>query len=559
MRRAGHVTPAYAHVLWDGGRLVLAGAVLHLVLIQPNHPTAMTLGALRVFPLELPALLLLLIALPVSWRGAHVLRLILAFVLTVIATLKLADFASFTALSRGFNPVSDLTLIGASFRLASGTFGLPAAIALSILAGALIVGLALTLWWAMGIWLRVSLRPGLALGAGIGAVTASAVAAYEIGGVMGRWELAVNPPGAAFTARVGVERVVGVRRTFDDLRAFREAATDDPFADRPDLFTALDRDLLILYVESYGRGILETSAHADTARAALEAAAPMLGEAGLTIRSGWLDAPTRGGQSWLSHMSLATGLRIDGQTKFAASLASPRRTLFELANDAGLATAAIMPAITMPWPEAKRMGFDRVYAAADLGYAGAPFNWVTMPDQYTLHATERLLLDAAAGPVVAQIALISSHAPWVPVPALVDWGEIGDGGVFTPMALAGDPPDIVWRDRDRVRLQYAKAVTYALDTTFDWIARRAKAEGRPVPLVLLVGDHQPAGFVTGDTRPDVPAHLIGPAAFTDRAAQWGWETGLFPDPDGPVDGMEAMRDRLLDLVSAPPVIERAAR
>ena len=42
------------------------------------------------------------------------------------------------------------------------------------------------------------------------------------------------------------------------------------------------------------------------------------------------------------------------------------------------------------------MGFDRILAAADLGYRGLPFNWVTMPDQFTLAAFDRLVrLDAA--------------------------------------------------------------------------------------------------------------------------------------------------------------------
>jgi hypothetical protein len=49
----------------------------------------------------------------------------------------------------------------------------------------------------------------------------------------------------------------------------------------------------------------------------------------------------------------------------------------------------------------------------------------------------------------------------VPVPDLVAWDEIGDGTIFNAMALSGDPPDVVWRDRDRVRDQYRQAVDYA--------------------------------------------------------------------------------------------------
>ena len=55
-----------------------------------------------------------------------------------------------------------------------------------------------------------------------------------------------------------------------------------------------------------------------------------------------------------------------------------------------------MPAITLPWPEADWFGYDRVLAARDLGYRGQPFNWVTMPDQFTLAAFERQLLGAGA-------------------------------------------------------------------------------------------------------------------------------------------------------------------
>ena len=102
-------------------------------------------------------------------------------------------------------------------------------------------------------------------------------------------------------------------------------------------------------------------------------------------------------------------------------------------------------------------------AAADLGYRGKPFNWVTMPDQFTLAAFERELLDPGPRPpVFAEIALISSHAPWTPIPPLLPWEALGDGRVFDAYATAGDPPEVVWRDPDRVREQYRRALDYVL-------------------------------------------------------------------------------------------------
>jgi hypothetical protein len=461
--------------------------------------------------------------------------------LTVIATLKLADFASFTALSRGFNPVADLPLAEAAFRLAAGTFGTAAAVALCVLALVAITAVAAALWWATGVWARLSLPRVAGFGAGAAALLSAGLATAEIGAAMGTWRLPASPPGAAFTARVGVERVAMARATWADLRAFDAAAKADPYADAAPVLDRIDRDVLVIFVESYGRGALDTPLYAETIRATLAEAEDALAARGLAMRSGWLDAPTRGGQSWLSHATFATGLRVGDQTRYAAALASDREGLFHIASRAGFHTAAVMPAITLEWPEAARMGFDTVLAAADLGYSGPPFNWVTMPDQFTLSALDRLLRAGSDAPLFAQVALVSSHAPWVPVPDLVPWEAVGDGTVFAPMAERGDPPDVVWRDRDRVRAQYRKAVDYALRATLAYAERHA---GEP-PLIFVIGDHQPAAFVAGDERPDVPAHLIGPAALVDAAALWGWGAGLIPAADAPVRGMEEMRDLIL--------------
>lgn len=526
-------------------RLALAAGVLHLVLIQPNHPDAMTWGALAAVPLEAPAVLLALIAAG-SGRTGTLLRAVLVLALGLIAVLKAADYAMFTALGRGFNPVADLALAEAGVRLLSGAVG-PALAGLALLAAALAVaaGVAL-LWWATGVWAGAApaARPrlrGLAAGA---AVLSAAVATAEVGATMGRWDLPADPPGAAFTARVGVERVQMVRATLADLRAFAAAAASDPFAAAPGLLDRIDRDVIVVFVESYGRTSLDTPLFADLHRATLRAGEDDLAARGLAMASGLLASPTRGGQSWLAHATFANGLRVDGQTRYGAILASGRQTLYHLAAQAGFHTAAVMPQITLDWPESRVMGFGTILAAADLGYRGRAFNWVTMPDQFTFAAMDRLLRDAPRDGrnLFIQVATGSSHAPWVPVPELVDWDAIGDGRVFDAMAAAGDPPDVVWRDRDRVRAQYRLAVDYALQVVLSYAARHA---GDP-PLMIVLGDHQAAGFVALDDRPDVPVHVIGPPDLVARAAaDWGLAPGLIAPDDQPVVPMERMRDRIL--------------
>jgi hypothetical protein len=527
--------------------LALATLTLHLLLIQPNHPAAMDWGALAVFPLELPAIALALVALGRGPWGLA-LRAALVATLMLIALLKATDFAMFTALSRGFNPVADLALIEAGLRLLTGAIG-PALALLAILGA--VVALALVVWaawWATGVW--AALAPGrlrLRGSAAIGALAASAVATAEIGAAMGRWDPPVTPPGVAFTARVGVERIETARATLADLARFRAAAAQDPFASTDGLLDLIDRDVLIVFVESYGRASLDTPLYADLHRRTLEEGAARLSGRGLAMASGLLASPTRGGQSWLAHATVANGLWIDGQTRYGAALASGRRTLFHLAQRSGFRTAAVMPQITLDWPESEMMGFDDILGARDLGYRGLPFNWVTMPDQFTFAALDRLLRDGPRQePLFVQVATGSSHAPWVPVPALIPWEKIGDGRVYDAVANSGDPPDVVWRDRDRVRAQYRLAVDYALGAVLAYAEKHADDP----PLMIVMGDHQAAGFVSLDERPDVPIHVIGPAHLVARTGAWGLTPGMIPSGDAPALPMDRLRDLILGTFSS---------
>lgn len=120
---------------------------------------------------------------------------------------------------------------------------------------------------------------------------------------------------------------------------------------------------------------------------------------------------------------------------------------------------------------------------------------------------------------------------------------MGDGQIFDAMALSGDAPDVVWRDRDRVRAQYRLAIDYALRSVFDYAARHAEDP----PLLFILGDHQAAGFVALDERPDVPIHVIGPEHLVSKVSEWGWSEGLVPSPDTRVAPMDQMRDMILDV------------
>ena len=340
----------------------------------------------------------------------------------------------------------DLPLVAAGWRLVTGSVGGAIAAAAAAAIAALLALTAAALWWATG---RPATGPRPLLIAL--ALPALALAAADAG-------RAFDPPGSAAATRLAWEHLRDGWRARGDLARFRAEAAADAWAEAPAdrILPALaGRDVFLVFVESYGRSAHENPLYAPTVTATLGDAEARLAAAGLAARSGWLTSPVVGGQSWLAHATLLSGLAIDHEGRYRALLASPRRSLMHLAATAGWRTAAVMPAITLPWPEAAWFGYDTVLAAKDLGYRGRPFNWVTMPDQFTLAALERrLLAPGPRPPVFAEVALISSHAPWTPVPPLLPWDALGDGAVFDPYAAAGDPPEVVWRDPDRVRAQY---------------------------------------------------------------------------------------------------------
>ena len=530
----------------------LAGVVvLDLLLIAPNQPAALSLEALRMVPLELPVLALLLVLLPGRWGLAA--AGLTAVLLTAAAALKAGDLIAYTGFGRSVNPVTDLALLGPAWDFTTDMLGPAGAAgaALAALAGALAVG-ALTFWAARSLArlpARVGWRP---------AAAAAALLALAVGAAEGVQRLTgADTRTNAFTSRLVAWRVDNSLQTwaaFQDFQAELRAGADTEGADPQNaragagtLARLKGRDVLLVFVESYGRSALDQPRYARRVAPALDRLAAAAQARDYAVHSAWLEAPTVGGSSWLSHASLLSGLWIDSQARYDALTASAWPTLIDRFEGAGWRSVAVMPAITGPWPEGRAFGYDRLLDAAALNYAGPAFNWVTMPDQYTLAALERLALDDPGDqPVFAQVALISSHAPWTPIPEVVPWDEIGDGRVFARFVDGQDPPSVVWQDSERVRRLYAEALAYSLETVASFVRERL-SQGS---VVLLLGDHQAAPLLTGpDAGRAVPAHLILPRELRAAADALGWPAGVRPAADAPVWRMDEIKSRLREAFS----------
>ena len=523
--------------------IALALATLFGVLLLPEHPRHFGWNAFLRLPLELPLVVLALLFLPRP--VARVFRVAVVLAAGTLLLLRLADIGSYLAFSRRFDPAVELHLLGDGWNLASASVGRLEA-GLTVLAALCAFTLAL--------WLVHRGLGGIERLAGVTRRALAVVASVVL--VAGTAVLLVDRASAdkerhtrvqADLGRDIVARTARMRRSLADQSVFVAELDRDPLADGPPpAFDALaGRDVVLVFVESYGRGFIDGERFRGPARERLATLDDVVDGAGLHVRSAWLTSPIRGGRSWLAHATFASGLTIGSQARFDRLVTSPRRSLNRLFGDAGWRTAGLMPAIRFDWPEGAWYGFDDIHDAHGLDYAGEAFGWVTMPDQYTLSAFETLVRAPTASaderPVMAEIALISSHAPWTPLTNVVPWDAVGDGSVFDGSRRFGGTPAEVWKERERVREHYALSLDYSLDVLGGYLERHGAGA-----LFVVLGDHQPPSIVNGwDATADVPVHVIADdPALLERLPRALWSDGMLPADDLPSQPMASMRETL---------------
>lgn len=518
------------------GLNISALLLILVALLIPNRISPITPLSFAYFPLE-PLLLGLLLLVP----GAIglIIRPIAACLLATGLIIKAADMGTYQVFGRPFNPVLDARFPADGMNLLQGAIGQIGAL---ILAGILIALLAmvfLLMYLALGrVQLLLRISPKLC-GAGL-LLGLSAWTAFAAAG----WQKATTP----FYTLTSMH-VANTLHSIDDLKAFSDSIDIDPYAGKSQLFDKLKgKDVLVVFVESYGRTVLDQPEYATHIGPLLERSSADLTANGLQARSAYLTSPTYGGISWLAHGTLLSGLWINSQVRYDRLVMSKCPSLNSLFRRAGWRTVAVQPAHTMAWPQGEYFGYDRIYAAQDLGYKGQAFNWITMPDQFTLAALQTLERQPGARqPLMAEIALISSHAPWTPLPKLVDWSQVGDGAIFN-QARTGDKPEVVWQNTDRIREQYRKSIEYALAN----IVSYATTHGDDNLVLLILGDHQPAPFVTGEADShDVLVHLISrDPQVMEAIDDWQWTDGMRPAANAPVWGMDKLRERIISAFSS---------
>jgi hypothetical protein len=529
--------------LWLGRVATVAAALLVLVaLVLPNQPEHLTPAAFLRIPVEGLLAVALVLLLPARARRAGAVAV--GAILGILAILKVFDLGFFSVLARPFDPVLDWRLLGAATTFLTEAVGRAGATVAAV--AAVLLGLAVLALVTLSV-VRLA-GPVARHRAAAGGTVAVLGVVWVVCALLG----AQIVPGVPVAAHQ-YDRVGRVSASLQDRQEFAAEAAVDAFRETPgeELLTALrGKDVIVAFVESYGRYTVESPEFAPRIGAALEDGDDRLRTAGFDARSGFLTAPTIGGVSWLCHATLLSGLWVDNQQRYRTLVTSDRLTLNRAFQRADWRTVAVMPAIWQAWPEGRFFGYDEVYNAARLDYHGPRMNWGIIPDQYTMAAFERFeraRLDRK--PVMATIPLISTHAPWTPVPTFIDWEDAGHSAGFEAVEVPDESVDEVWNDPERVREHYLMAMEYTLETLISYV----ETYGDEDLVLVILGDHQPPRLIIGqEGSHDVPISIIsGDPAVLDQVAGWRWHDGLKPGPQAPVWPMDAFRDQFLTAFSAP--------
>jgi phosphatidylglycerophosphate synthase len=520
---------------------ILAGLIVWAALVAPDQPSALTpAGFIRV-PLEGLVLVVLAVVLPAT--GRRIVAAILGPALALVLILKILDIGFLTTFDRPFDPLGDVADAGIGLETLRSAIGRTAANLL--VAGVVVLIVALLVITTLAV-LRLTRVAARNRRWSLGAVTAFGLV-WVICSVSGAQLLSHVPIASTSAAGLVVREVRAVQADIRDQGVFANEIRHDRFRFTPanQLLTALrGRDVLLVFVESYGRVSVQGSSFSPAIDELLEDGTKRLQSAGFLARSAFVTSPGFGGISWLAHSTLQSGLWANSQRRYDQLVATDRFTLSDGFNRAGWRTINFAPADDRSWPTGSSFyHYDKLYDRRQMGYRGPSYNYAPLPDQYMFAALQRLELSKShRRPLFAEVDTVSSHMPWDRIPQMIPWSQVGDGAVFNRTPTFTKPSSFWWHPR-QVKAAYARSLKYSLNTLISFV----RHYGKKNLVLVVVGDEQPLPIVSGQgASHDVPISIIAhDSSVLKRIRGWGWQAGLLPSAKAPVWRMSAFRDRFL--------------
>ncbi|MGW3913851.1 sulfatase-like hydrolase/transferase [Streptomyces sp. NPDC005070] len=527
---------------------LVAAALVLFALLMPSQEDSFRPAEFLRLPVEAIFGGALLIVLPRRPRIA--LSVAAGLLLGVLTILNILDIGFHEYLGRGFNLVLDWSLFADAQAYLEDTFGHGGALGIAALAVALVITIPVLMTLSV-----VRLGSLVARNTETATRTTLVLAmAWVTCAALGVQYTGV-PIASEHTALVVQDRAARVRSTLRDEAEFARIVKKDDFANTPpdEMLTDLrGKDMIVTFIESYGRSAVEDPVIAPDVDATLTAENEKLTQAGFAAKSGWLTSATYGGSSWLGHSTFLSGLWINNQQRYRTVTAGDHLSLISAFKKTGdYDTVGVMPGIQKGWPEQKFYGIDKLYDAFHLGYKGPKFSWSTMPDQYALTAFERLAHGKKHDkPLMSTIILTSSHQPWAPIPKTVPQDQVGDGSVYDAIQKAGKDPGDIITSSQKSKVEYGKAISYSVTSLVDYLVKY----GNKNTVLIFLGDHQPIARVSGNhASRDVPVSIVAKdPKVLDKIADWGWTDGIQPEHNAPVWKMSSFRDRFLTAYGSTP-------
>ncbi len=519
----------------------LALLVVWAALVAPDQPQDLTLTAFLRVPLEGLVLIALAVVLPATAR--RILAGLAGPALGLVVILRILDIGFFSAFARPFDPVGDIGNVGTGVETLRAAIGHTQANLLIVGAVAGAVGvLALTTFSLFRLMRvaagnrRFSLRAVTALGA-----------LWLVCAASGAQTLSRTSIASTSAAGFVVHEVQTVQADIRDSAVFAKQIRHDSFRNVPGnrLLTALrGKDVLLVFVESYGQVSVQGSSFSPAIDALLNQGTKQLLTAGFSARSAFVNAPGFGGISWLAHSTLQSGVWANSQRRYNQLVDSGRFNLTEAFTRAGWRTINVAPADDRGWREGSSFyHYDKLYDRREVGYHGPNYNYAPMPDQYMFAALQRLELSKThRRPLFAEVDTVSSHMPWDRIPEMIPWSDVGNGSIFRRTPTFTEP-DSFWSHPNQVKAAYARSLEYSLNVLISFVQHYGKKN----LVLVVVGDEQPLPIVSGQVAShDVPISVIAhDPSVMKRIKGWDWQAGLLPSPQAPGWRMGAFRDRFL--------------
>jgi phosphatidylglycerophosphate synthase len=519
---------------------ILALLVVWVALVAPNQLGRLTPSAFARLPLEGLVVIALALVLPATPR--RLLACVVGPVLGLLVIVKILDMGFFEAFDRPFDPVADGSYTGIGIETLRDSIGRTEA-NLAV-AGATLLGVAVLVLTTLAVLRLTRVAAGHRRWS-LPAVTALGVV-WVLCWALGAQLVSYAPIASTSAAGLVSHEVRAVRAGVEDHAIFADDIRHDRFRDTSadQLLTGLrGKDVLLVFVESFGRVAIQDPSFSPRVVAALDKGTKRLQAAGFSSRSAFLTSPTFGGLSWLAHSTLQSGVWVDNQLRYDQLVKTDRLTLSGAFKRAGWRTVGDVPSNNRTWPQGSSFyHYDKLYDRRSVGYRGPKFSYASMPDQYVLLALQRLeLAKRQRPPIFAEVDLVSSHTPWTRIPRLIDWSDVGNGSIFKSMPVDQLTRAELFGDLERVRAAYGQSIEYTMNALVSFVQHY----GDDNLVLVVLGDHQPSKIITGENPShDVPISVIAhDPAVLDKIAGWGWQDGLRPSPKAPVWPMDAFRDR----------------